>query len=324
MSASALKLIALRAMQFSGAFAAARLRTASAMRVLAYHGVESRTGIDNLDGFQVEPRVFARQLDQMARHYSPVALDDVVAAFAHGPPLPPRAVLITFDDGYLNNAEIAAPLLRAKGIPAAFFLTTGFLDGTHRPWWYVLRTWVARAGVERVGWPEGSVPISSDPRACVFAWEARLKSLREAERESELKRLEERICLPPETGIAFMSWEQARELLKQGFALGAHTVLHTNLGAEDADTVQREIAESVVRIRAETGVSPRAFAFPYGRARDVSPASDAAFQKAGISAAFLTEHGLNRADAHAFRLNRLNVTTHYDGVAFEKLLAWGR
>lgn len=318
-----LKSIALHTLRLSGVFAAVRSGTASALRVLAYHGVESRTGIDNIDGFQVEPTVFARQLDHVGRYYRPVVLDEVWAAFAEGRPLPSRAVLITFDDGYANNFEMAAPILRQKGIRAAFFLTTGFLDGTHRPWWYVMRSWIARAGVERIGWPEGCGPISTDPRACMFAWEARLKSMRETEREAELERIGERLGLPPETGIAFMSWDQARELRKQGFALGAHTVRHTNLGAEDAETVRREVAESVARIRAETGVSPSAFAFPYGRECDASPAADAAFRESGITIALLTEHGLNHGDASPFRLKRLNVTSHYDGVAFEKLLAWG-
>lgn len=323
MRASALKSIALHALRCSGAFVAARSRTASALRVLAYHGVESRTGIDNLDGFQVEPTIFEHQLDHVGRYYRPVALDEALAAFAEGRPLPSRAVLITFDDGYANNFEIAAPILRQKGIPAAFFLTTGFLDGTHRPWWYVLRSWIARAGVERVGWPEANAENSSDPRACIFAWEARLKSMRETEREAELERIGDRVRLPCETGISFMSWDQARALRKQGFALGAHTVRHTNLGVEAAETVHREVAESVARIRAETGVSPMAFAFPYGRERDVSPAADAAFRESGITIALLTEHGLNLGDASPFRIKRLNVTSPYDGVAFEKLLAWG-
>lgn len=294
------------------------------MRVLAYHGVESRAGIDNIDGFQVEPDVFERHVDHVGRYYRPVELNEVLAAYAEGRPLPPRAVLITFDDGYLNNAEEAAPLLRKKGIPAAFFLTTGYLDGTQRPWWYVLRNWIARAGVQAVGWPQETIRYSEDPRACIAAWEARLKVMREPEREAELDQLAKRLGLPPETGIAFMSWDHARDLLKQGFALGAHTVRHTNLGVENAETVRREIAESVARIRAETGAPPKAFAFPYGRETDIGPASDDALHNTGISLAFTTEHGLNRADAAPLRLRRLNVSSHFDCIAFEKLLAWGR
>lgn len=323
MRSAALKPIILRALRFTGAFACARAATASSMRVLAYHGVEARAGIDNLDGFQVEPEVFERQLDHVGRYYSPIALADVLAAYDDGRRLPPRAILVTFDDGYLNNVEIAAPILRRKGMPAAFFLTTGFLDGTHRPWWYVLRNWVERAGVERVGWPEGTKPSSADPRACIASWEARLKSMRETERQAALDQMGRRLDLPPETGIAFMSWDHARELLKQGFALGAHTVRHTNLGAEDAATVRQEIMESVARIRAETGASPSAFAFPYGRKTDIGSAVDAALSEAGISIAFMAEHGLNRPDAAPFQLCRLNVTSQYDGAAFEKLLAMG-
>ena len=43
--------------------------------------------------------------------------------------LPPRALAITFDDGYANNATVAAPILQRLGLHATFFIATGFLDG---------------------------------------------------------------------------------------------------------------------------------------------------------------------------------------------------
>jgi hypothetical protein len=49
-----------------------------------------------------------------------------VAALRQGS-LPPRSLSITFDDGYRDNAEVALPLLARYGIPATFFISTGFL-----------------------------------------------------------------------------------------------------------------------------------------------------------------------------------------------------
>src|SRR5947207_13616153 len=39
------------------------------------------------------------------------------------------SVLVTFDDGYLDNHEVAAPIVRDIGVPGLFFITTSFVDG---------------------------------------------------------------------------------------------------------------------------------------------------------------------------------------------------
>ena len=67
----------------------------------------------------------------------------------------------------------------------------------------------------------------------------------------------------------------------------------------------------------------RAIAYPYGRAEDVQEAVDEAAAACGLVAGFTTIHGLNRPDTPSLRLHRLNVTDHYRGLAFEKLLALG-
>ncbi|MGA8580151.1 MAG: polysaccharide deacetylase family protein, partial [Bryobacteraceae bacterium] len=69
-------------------------------------------------------------LEFLARYYSPVSLEDVLAG-SNGRDLPPRAVLVTFDDGYASVSEWAAPLCAKFGVPAVFFLNAAFLDN-HR------------------------------------------------------------------------------------------------------------------------------------------------------------------------------------------------
>jgi peptidoglycan/xylan/chitin deacetylase (PgdA/CDA1 family) len=60
--------------------------------------------------------------------YQPVSLEAVLDHYLDGAPLPRKAVLITFDDGYRDNLENAAPILRRHGYPAVIFVPTGFLD----------------------------------------------------------------------------------------------------------------------------------------------------------------------------------------------------
>ncbi|HWQ22499.1 MAG TPA: polysaccharide deacetylase family protein [Gaiellaceae bacterium] len=95
------------------------------LRVLMYHKVNDRWP----NPATVPTAVFAEQMALLGElGYRPVPLDAVRDHYLHGSPLPPRAVLITFDDGYRDNLEHALPTLRRYGYPAVLFVPIGFLD----------------------------------------------------------------------------------------------------------------------------------------------------------------------------------------------------
>jgi len=97
--------------------------------VLMYHKVNDVDG----NTVTVPPSAFDEQMAQLAElDYTVVSLDNVIAHYLDHEPLPPRSVLITFDDGYLDNLENAAPILRRHGFPAVLFAPIGYL-GAKRP-----------------------------------------------------------------------------------------------------------------------------------------------------------------------------------------------
>ena len=95
------------------------------LRVLMYHKVNDLWP----NPTTVPTGVFAEQMALLAElGYVPVSLDAVLAHYLRGDALPPRAVLLTFDDGYRDNLENALPILRRHGYPAVLFVPIGFLD----------------------------------------------------------------------------------------------------------------------------------------------------------------------------------------------------
>lgn len=77
----------------------------------------------------VAPELFASHLDRMlADGYTTINLYDLLEHLTNGSPLPPKPVIITFDDGYRDNYENALPLLSARGMKATFFVVTDFID----------------------------------------------------------------------------------------------------------------------------------------------------------------------------------------------------
>ena len=97
--------------------------------VLMYHKVN---GVDG-NTVTVPPSAFDEQMAQLAElRYTVVSLDEVIDHYVDRRPLPERAVLITFDDGYLDNLEHAVPILQRHGYPAVLFAPIGYL-GAKRP-----------------------------------------------------------------------------------------------------------------------------------------------------------------------------------------------
>jgi len=94
------------------------------LRVLMYHKVNDLWP----NPITVPTRVFAQQMSLLGElGYTPVSLAAVRDHYLRGVPLPSRAVLITFDDGYLDNLENALPVLVAHGYPAVVFVPIAYL-----------------------------------------------------------------------------------------------------------------------------------------------------------------------------------------------------
>jgi len=104
---------------------AANGRRERTLRVLMYHKVNDVDG----NPVTVAPALFDEQMAQLRElGYRAVSLDDVLAHYLEGAPLPAGAVLITFDDGYLDNLENAVPILERHGYPAVLFVPIGYLE----------------------------------------------------------------------------------------------------------------------------------------------------------------------------------------------------
>ena len=97
------------------------------LRVLMYHKVNDRPE----NPLSVPVGKFDEQMSQLRDlGYTVVGLDAVLDHYRRGAALPRRPVLITFDDGYRDNLEHAAPVLERHGYSGVVFVPIGYLDGT--------------------------------------------------------------------------------------------------------------------------------------------------------------------------------------------------
>jgi peptidoglycan/xylan/chitin deacetylase (PgdA/CDA1 family) len=99
--------------------------------VVAFHRVQDTAGPE---GLTVSVRAFEQYCRFFKEHFRVVALGDLVGRLAQGLS-PHRELAITFDDGYLDNHDTAAPILERLGLPATFFIVTGWMGTDVVPWW---------------------------------------------------------------------------------------------------------------------------------------------------------------------------------------------
>jgi peptidoglycan/xylan/chitin deacetylase (PgdA/CDA1 family) len=125
---SSLKTIFGKAAAVSGAYKRA---FQSKMTVVTFHRVTDQIPED---GLTCSPTKFAKFCEFFGRHFTVLPLSEQIARCHTGRRLG-GTLSITFDDGYRNNFEIAAPILRSYNLPATFFVTTGFIGTDHVPAW---------------------------------------------------------------------------------------------------------------------------------------------------------------------------------------------
>ncbi len=188
-----------------------------------------------------------RHVEALGRWFDFIALDELPARLAA-----PRArpfCLLTFDDGKRSNVTESAPELERAGVPAVFYVVTGFLtDG--RPLWFDRY----RALVERLG--------SAPPGLEAYL----VKHLPYATLIERLDRACARSGIEPDIAseaVAAMTWDDARSLRRRGFEIGAHGVTHAILTLEPAAAALASIRDSMTRVAAEVG-GCSSFAFPNG------------------------------------------------------------
>jgi len=296
-----------------GALLPAR-RPDDAFLILIYHRVnEERTR------FRIETTpaaAFRAQMKHLARNYRVLHLEEIVTRLAGHERLPKRAVAVTFDDGYADNYHHAYPILRAAGIPATIFVTTGYVESSAVPWFDRVLHAFEHATAPSVMVPGVSGPALLDgeaarlriARRCLYA----LIAMPDAERLSEVERLE-RALLPagaPTAPNRMLTWNQIREMAAGGISFGSHTVTHPILSTVDPERVRQELTASKRALETALGRPVTLFAYPSGKPADYTDAVVASVRAAGYTAGLTTSVGLNARGGDLHRLRRVKPRAH--------------
>lgn len=278
------------------------------LSVAIFHRVMPRP--DPLFPEEMHAERFERLLAMLKRAFNIVTLGQAIALQEAGR-LPHRALAITFDDGYADNAEVALPILQRQGLAATFFVATGFLDGGRMFNDTVIECLRATrvADIDLSEWGLGSRDLGTEAqrRQAIDALLPKVKYMPLVEREQFLRRLLALAAEPLLPADLMMRSEQIVQLHQAGMEIGGHTVNHPILRVlSDADA-EAEIVKGRERLQSLIGAPVEVFAYPNGKpGQDYDSRHVAIVRKLGFKAAVSTSPGVAEFGAHLHELPRFS------------------
>lgn len=286
-------------------------RRRDSLAVLTFHRVASGPSV--VPGLHsATPESFRRLLDLLGESFRIIPLQDALARAAGGPTLPPRSLLLTFDDGYADLAAEAWPALQERDLPAVAFIPTAFPDGAIGSFWweraYAAILAATTDGLEMDG-RTFRLQTLDDRRATWRQLRDGFKGMPNDEIAGRVDVLERALGIDPadqpEPSGRSLTWPELVRLRDEGLALASHTRTHPLLTQVSRARAEAEVRGGIEDLERQVGATPSAFAYPAG-AHD--PTVVDIVREAGVRLAFTTRPGTNDLrDVDWLRLRRFNV-----------------
>ncbi len=217
------------------------------------------------------PAQFRWQMEALARHCTPIGIDELLRAI-DGAPLPRNPVMVTFDDGYLSCHDVALPILRAVGIRATFFIATSYVAERRLYWWERVALLVAQ-GTRKgtVTYPSKLELAPREPGTRKLINDV-IKDAKQLDLERFLDEVAAALGVPWTREIEaeyanglIMTWDHIRALSRAGMDIESHSRSHRVLQTLDDAGLDTELVGSRADLEAQLGRPIRAIAYPVGR-----------------------------------------------------------
>ncbi len=277
------------------------------LSILIFHRVLPQA--DPLFPREIDATRFDRMMAAVSKVYDVMSLTQAVTRLSSGQ-LRGRPLVITFDDGYADNEEVALPILRRHGLTANFFVATGFLDGG-RMWndsviECLRRTTVSQLDLRDFGLGALTVQTLGQRRSAIERVIPFIKYLGLHEREAALAALLDAAGRPSLPRTLMLRRDQVYALHRAGMEIGAHTVHHPILTTLPDDQARHELSQGRSELEHILGGAPvRTLAFPNGGPdRDYDARHVAFAQELGFEAAVTTAVGVAGPGDDIFQLPR--------------------
>jgi len=274
------------------------------LSILIFHRVLETK--DFMRSGEVSAKEFDEKMALIARYFKPLSISDAAIKLKEGT-LPQRAVCVTFDDGYRDNADIAYPILKKHNIPATFYVATGFLDGG-RMWNDTVIESIRVSSQNFINLSElglGDYSFINNSQREVVAQKIiqQIKHLPQSERTEKVDAIASMVGHLPND--LMMDSAQIQKLSQEGIDIGGHTVTHPILATLSMDEVEEEIGSGKNVLENLIQKPLTSFAYPNGKpGQDYLPEHADIVRKLGFKTAVSTRWGVSNRESDLYQLNR--------------------
>jgi len=248
--------------------------------ILMYHQVldaESDSENHFLPGMVTLENTFDKQMRYLKKHSNVISLDALIGYLKDKENLPPRSIIITFDDGWRDNYLFAFPILKKYQLPATIFLSTDYI-GTSKMFWFHVVNFILRAkvltsrkmtdilnGLKQIRPEEKRAIVQSFPSSDVFV--EKLKRIKPEIREKIITEMmkESNIHLTKIDNQRWMlDWEEIKKMGQSQIPFGSHAHSHRTLTHLNLAEIKKELIESKKAIEEKIKRPASYFAYPNG------------------------------------------------------------
>jgi peptidoglycan/xylan/chitin deacetylase (PgdA/CDA1 family) len=244
-----------------------------------------------------------------------------------------RFACLTLDDGYRDNRDFAAPVLRDFDAPFTVYVASDFAEGTGRLWWIALERVIASASAIEA--EIGGVAVRLDagtPAAKQVAFDRLHDWLRALPGEHDIQREIAALCtrygvdLTAICGELCMSWDELKRFAENPLmTVGAHSITHCNLARQTEAIANCEMATSRARIESALQRPVVHLAYPYGDKIAAGAREFALAHAAGFKTAVTTRPGMIFPEnaGHMTALPRVSLNGNYQDARILPVLTSG-
>ncbi len=292
--------------------------------ILMYHRI-----IDSDYNFwklNISPAIFEKHMKYISENYNVLRLEEIWNNIVQPNQ---KYVVITFDDGYVDNFRFALPILEKYQVPATVFVSTDLIDTNEMYWWdelekiFILDSYVGEFVFKGISY---RVVNSDDSNAACIAIRNRIKEMNPAEQKKSMRELREVLGVekPSTSELRCVNTNELRAMAEsQYITIGGHTKSHLSMGKQHSEELLRsELEESLEILKRKTGKRINVFAYPFGGKEDWCDTADRIVAECGIAKSVLVGSGNINASDTMYNLPRHMVFTT-DNIEKKMIRIWG-